>query len=275
MAEPTACLRNLPPLPRGRRGRGRGGRFLAAALLFLAFLRHAPGSKNPRGRSLLQSQLLVLQILLLIARSLVAGSSIEHDAQNKRIILSDAKHNLVLRLNYDCRCVLDQVSVMGRQVVREETGVCSAIKVGDQWFTTRTGIPLPKVSATSNTVTITGIDFGAADLKVSETWRFTVHSEYIVWRVERSYLNGGTIGDTYFPGWDFQEMSTWTGALLGNGGVAWAKLFDTPNASYGVHNGSATFWNKDHRACLRITPSSQPGNKIAVRFSRQPSGAFS
>ncbi len=102
-----------------------------------------------------------------------------------------------------------------------------------------------------------------------------MHRDHIVWRVERSYLNGGTIDDTYFPGWDFQEMSTWTGALLGNGGVAWAKLFDTPNASYGVHNGSATFWNKDHRACLRITPSSQPGSKIAVRFSRQPSGAFS
>src|SRR6266581_1135365 len=171
------------------------------------FFRHGLRSNNRGGPALLQSQVLLLLILLLVARSQVIGANIEHDAQTKRIILSDANHNLVLRLNYDSRCVLDQVSVMGRQVVREETGVCSAIKVGDQWFTTRTGIPLPKVSATSNTVTITGIDFGAADMKVSETWRFAVHRDHIVWRVERSYLNGGTIDDTYFPGWDFQEMS--------------------------------------------------------------------
>jgi len=70
-------------------------------------------------------------------------------------------------------------------------------------------------------------------------------------------------------------MSTWTGALLGNGGVAWTRLFDTPNASYGSHNGKATFWNKGQGSCLRIVPSSPTDSKIAVRFSRQPGGAFS
>jgi hypothetical protein len=52
-------------------------------------------------------------------------------------------------------------------------------------------------------------------------------------------------------------------------------LFDAPNASYGVHNGKVTFWNKDQRACLRIVPESTSGGKIAVRFSRQPDGVFS
>ncbi len=63
--------------------------------------------------------------------------------------------------------------------------------------------------------------------------------------------------------------------MLGNGGVAWTKLFDNTNASYGVHNGKVTFWNKDRRGCLRIAPSPQAHSKIAVRFSRQPSGVFS
>jgi hypothetical protein len=63
------------------------------------------------------------------------------------------------------------------------------------------------------------------------------NSEGIVWRIDRAYQSGGTLEDTYFPGWDFEDMSAWTGALLGDGGVAWGKLFDAPNTSYGVHNG--------------------------------------
>ncbi len=232
------------------------------------------GCIPPNTCALSQNRRLLLLTLMLVARTLAIGSSIEHDAQNKRIIFSDAKQDLVLRLSYDSKCVLDQVSVMGRQVIRED-GVCSAIKVGDHWFTTRSGISTPKVATTSNTVTLTEIDFGAADLKVSETWQFTVESDRVVWRIQRRYLNAGTIEDTSFPGWDFQDMSTWTGALLGNGGVAWTKLFDKPDTSYGVHNGNVTFWNKDQRACLRIVPSAQSSSKIAVRFSRQPSGVFS
>lgn len=218
--------------------------------------------------------LLILYCGLLPPNALAASPAIEHDAQNKQVTLSDAGRHLVLRLNYDGRCLLDQVSVRGREVVAE-TGVCSAIKSGGQWFTTRAGIPTPRVEATFNSVIVSGIRFGGGGIEISETWRFTVHSDRIVWRIDRTYQSGGTLEDTYSPGWDFQDMSTWTGALLGNGGVAWCKLFDVPNASYGVHNGKVTFWNKDRRACLRIVSNSPTGSKVAVRFSRQPSGLFS
>ncbi len=60
--------------------------------------------------------------------------------------MADAGSNLVLRLNYDGRCLLDRVIVRGREVVAPETGVCSAIQVSNQWFTTRSGIPAPKVT---------------------------------------------------------------------------------------------------------------------------------
>jgi hypothetical protein len=79
-----------------------------------------------------------------------------------------------------------------------------------------------------------------------------------VWRIDAHALSGRTLEDTYFPGWDFNDMTTWTEALLGHGGVAWCKLFDSPNASYGTHNGVVAFWNKDSRAGLRIVPQIYP-----------------
>lgn len=212
---------------------------------------------------------------MLAAGACGAEPAIEHDAPNKRVTLSDGTRDLVLRLNYDGRCLLDRVSVGRREVVREDTGVCSAIKVSGQWFTTRSGIPTPEVTASSNTLTVAGIQFGGGGVNVAETWRFTVHSDRIVWRVDRTYAAGGTLEDTGFPEWDFRDLSTWTGALLGHGGVAWGKLFDAPNASYGVHNGKVTFWNQDQPACLRIVPAATSGGHVAIRFSRQPGGAFS
>lgn len=209
----------------------------------------------------------------MFAANVLAASGIEHDVQNRRVTLSNADRQLVLRLNYDGRCLLDQVTVRGREVVAA-TGVYSAIKSGNQWFTTRAGIPAPRVAATSNSVTVSDIRFGGGGTGVSETWRFTTYSDCIVWRIDRTYESGSTLEDTGFPGWDFLDLSTWTGALLGNGGVAWCKLFDAPNAAYGVHNGHVTFWNKDRRDCLRIVPNSPTGDKLAVRFSRQPDGIF-
>ncbi len=51
-----------------------------------------------------------------------------------------------------------------------------------------------------------------------ETWSFHLRQKSIEWRIDREYLNGGTLDDSYFPGWDFSSMSTWTGAILDTGG---------------------------------------------------------
>ncbi len=217
----------------------------------------------------------LLNLLQAPAGAAVSPVGVIHDVANKRIVLADADHQLVLRLNYDGRCLLDQVSVRGREVVGGDTGVWSAMKTGDQWFTTRSNIPTPQVAVTSNTVTVTGIRFGGGDVAVAETWRFTVQADRIVWRIDRTYASGGTLADTGFPAWNFHDLSVWTGALLGSGGVAWNKLFDAPNASYGVHNGKITFWNQERRAGLRLVPTSPTDSKIAVRFSRQPDGVLS
>jgi hypothetical protein len=219
------------------------------------------------------TKLHALTAWILSASAFAAVPTVEHDVPNKRVVLSDAARNLVIRLNYDRRCLLDQVRVGNRMVVQADTGVCSAVKAGGQWFTTREGIPSPTVVATANRVSVSGIQFGGEGVKVAETWQFTLHDDRITWRIDRVYSPETRLEDTYFPGWDFCDMSTWTGALLGNGGVAWCKLFDAPNASYGVHHGDVTFWNKDQPACLRIAAKSD--GKVAVRFSRQPAGVFS
>ncbi|MHC1764624.1 MAG: hypothetical protein AB9869_09995 [Verrucomicrobiia bacterium] len=201
-------------------------------------------------------------------------AGIRHDAECQKVTISDGKGNLVLRLDYSARCVLDQVKVGGRETIDPANGVCSGIKVGDQWFTTRASIPSPIVVLGSNTVTVTGIRFGGGGLHLSETWRFTALPESIVWRVDRVYEGSGMLEDSAFPGWTFADMATWTGGLLGHGGVAWCKLFDAPNASYGIHNGKVTFWNKDQAHCLQIVPATPKGAHIAARFSRHSNGAF-
>ncbi len=216
-----------------------------------------------------------------------AGTIVE-DAAHKLVTMADGASNLVLRLNCDGRCLLEQVLVRGRQVVVPETGVCSAILVSNHWFTTRSGIPAPQVAVSRNRVTVCNILYGGGGVQVNETWKFTVQPDRIDWEIERDYLSGGTLEDTYFPGWDFKDMGTWTGGMLDNGGVAWNKYLETPNATYGAHADAVTFWNREQNDCLRITslsrltPAATPtGNRgdasaskpqLAMRFSHQPSG---
>ena len=201
--------------------------------------------------------------------------TIVHDAKNRQIAISDGTGNLILRLRYEHQCTLDSVRVGGREVVREDTGVCSAVKVGGAWFTTRAGIETPAVDVTNDTVTVTGIRFGGGGASVVESWRFEARAGGIEWTIERECAPGVALEDSYQPGFDFADMSTWTGALLGTGGVAWCRLFDAPNASYGVHTGDATYWRAAERACLRIEAEPGAGQVVATRFSRQPSGVFS
>lgn len=224
---------------------------------------------------------MALFIGLMCSNALVGPAAVQHDAQQQRVTLSDSRGDLVLSLSYQGHCEVDRVSVGGRQVIggagvlgSVPGGVYSAIKVGGQWFNTRTSTSPPLVETTSSTVTISGIRFGGAGVEIHEVWRFEAEADRIVWQVDRNYASAITLQDTGFPTWEFPDMSTWTGALLGHGGVAWTKLFHTTNSSYGVHNGKVTFWNPAEKACLRIVPEPLNGCQAAVRFTRQPSGAF-
>ena len=207
---------------------------------------------------------------------MVAGGKIVNDPVNKLITMSDDKNLLQLRLNYNGKCMLDDVRIRGSQnIVPSVTGVCSAIQTGGgQWFTTRGGITTPTVVVNENVVTVSNIKYGGAGLNVTEKWTFTTHPDFISWNISRKYLSNATIEDSYFPGWEFTSMDTWTGALLDNGGVAWCKFLETNSASLGQHAGTISLWNKQTNSLLRIVPGNSEGNNFACRFSHQPSGFF-
>jgi hypothetical protein len=198
-----------------------------------------------------------------------AFASITQDAAQKTVTLSDDQGQLKLRLNYNGRCVIDEVTVRGRQVV-SQAGAVSAIRTGGQWFTTRQGIPSPTVSKAKSTLTVENIVFGQSDAQVRENWTFNVQRDRITWKIDRTYLHEATLDDTSYPSWTFQQMNTWTGGILGNGGVVWNRYLENPNATYGAHTDSVTFWNREKNDCLRIASTPGQGLHGAVRFSHEP-----
>ena len=234
--------------------------------------RKAPG-RSPSGRRI---------VFLLLAAWWAGGASvlasaqgtIHQDAERKLVTLADGQGQLALRLNYDGRCVLDQVTVRGREVAAE-SGVASGLRVDGQWFTTRTGVATPAVAVGKDAVTVTGIVFGPPGGEVRETWKFTVQADGIVWRITRKYSTHATLEDAAFPEWDFSSLSTWTGGMLDDGGVVWNKYLKTPNATYGAHAGTVTFWNREQGDGLRIAPTLPKNQYGTVRFSHQTNNIFS
>jgi hypothetical protein len=203
-----------------------------------------------------------------------AAVLVDNDPVRRVVTLSDSGGDLVLRLGYNHRCVLEEVRVRGRTVVGEGHCVFSGIRVGDDWFTTR-AIDSPTITVDRDALTVSGIRFGDGGVRVEEVWRFSPQGDRIVWKIDRTYLSGGVLEDACLPEWNFSGMSVWTGGLLGTGGVVWNRFLDTQNSSYGVHGGAVSFWNHERRDCLRITPTVSPGAFVASRFSHQPDGAFS
>jgi hypothetical protein len=196
-------------------------------------------------------------------------ANIDHNPKIHAIRIQDKKGNLILNINYDNKCVIDYVEILG-YVAAKNNGAFSAVKTNDKWFNTSADIPVPEIIMEGDRIIIDDIIFGEKDNQIKERWIFQSCSDYIDWTIERTYTENMSLEDTGIPQWSFSSMDTWTGALLGTGGVAWYKLFDKINASYGNHCGELTLWNQEKKVCLRIDPVEFKGQHIATRFSRQP-----
>ncbi len=203
-----------------------------------------------------------------------AQLQIQHDSKNQTINIQDKKGTLFLKINYRNKCVIDYVKTNDISSILSSRGVFSAVKLEGMWFATDSGIPVPKIAAEPNRIIISDILFGKDNSKISERWTFQSFDDYVDWTIERTYPGGMSLEDTGFPQWTFSGMDTWTGALTGTGGVAWCRLFDKPDASFGNHTGEVTFWNREKRASLSIDPVAHAGLQMAVRFSRQPDNSF-
>jgi len=216
---------------------------------------------------------LVSVLNVFAANSVPPQGSIHLDTERKLATLSDGQGQLVLRLNYDGRCILDQVIVRGREVAGN-SGVSTGIRAEGQWFTTAS-ITTPEVKMKKTSLTVTGITFGQPGFEIHETWTFTVGTNEILWRIMREYPAATPLEDEAFPEWDFGSLSTWTGGLLDNGGVLWSKYLDKTNTTYGGHFGAVTFWNSQANDGLRIIPKLPDNLFGAGRFSHQGDGTLS
>ena len=209
---------------------------------------------------------------LTVAESATGQPQVILNPTNRTVTMANGKGDLQIRLNYATGCMLDHVRVDGNDVVTPQTGVSTGIEVSGNWVTTRSLSIAPQVSVSGNLVTINNIQFATGGISASETWQFQVNSNDIQWSITRHYLTGGTLNDSYFPGWDFTSVGTWTAGILDTGGVALMR-FLASGSSYGAHAGGVTFWNDN--TCLKVTPQPVSGQFLASRFSQQPSGILS
>lgn len=226
---------------------------------------------------ILQSFLLIVANLLLL-NFLVFSQKIPHiihDENKKLITLSDSSGNLQLRLNCSNGYVVDDMLVMGNEVLGNGNTAYSGVRIGDQSFSSKDCISLPIISIKNNSVKITNIKFGNQAFAIEEEWIFEVNKNDIQWQINRHYLNNGIIEENNFPCWQFNSMQTWDGALLDNGGVAWNRFLSKPGETYGAHTAALTFWNASNNSCLRITPVDDPAIFRATTFSHQKKNVLS
>lgn len=208
---------------------------------------------------------------LSVAEAATGEPQVLLNATNHTITLANGQGDLQIHLKYDHSCLVDHVRVNGKETVAAATGVATGIEVNGNWVTTRSLANSPDVSVTGTTVILSNIVYATGGVSVRETWQFQVAADRVQWQIARTYLTGGTLQDTYFPGWDFASVGTWTAGILDTGGVAWMRYL-SGGASYGEHSGAVTFWKNN--TCLRVTPEPVAGQFAASRFSHQPSGAL-
>lgn len=194
---------------------------------------------------------------------------------SNEIVIQDKSGHLRLSLSIDKGCVVRQIETFGYPSIDPNGGVWTGIQVGGKWHSTHILARPPKVFQKGGKTEITGIEYGENGIRVLEGWTFTSKSDSIVWKIDRRYLDGGVLESTAMPLATFKDMATWTGALLGTGGVAWCRLFDSPNATYGVHTDSAAFWRFGEEPCLKLTSLPGKGLHSALRFTREADGRFS
>lgn len=200
---------------------------------------------------------------------------VNHDSSKKSILLSNTPGTLSLRIDCGEKCLIDQAFVRGTQILAESSGAFTAVNVGGARPSSLSLLKNPLVSVEKELATISDIRFGNNVLQIEEQWSFRVRNDSVFWRIERIYHGKTEADEILLPLWNFLSLDTWTAAILGTGGVAWFKLFDTPHATYGVHTDTVAFWNAQSGSCLKIVARPGEGQFVASRFSRQPKDRLS
>ena len=190
-----------------------------------------------------------------------------HDKDKGIVTIRSGEGRLIFSLKYNDGCYFDHVEVRGKQVIDPEKGVFSAIKIDGQWFSSRDKSSLPHVTVNGNSLSVDHIRYGSEDYFIEESWQLIALQDAIEWRIQRHTEGEGIIEDAASAEWVFSDMQMWTGAILDNGGVAWNRLLESKNMTYGSHTGKVLFWNDTSDRCLEIDPTGFGDRQTATRFS--------
>jgi hypothetical protein len=217
--------------------------------------------------------LIPLLSLLLGAPRLAASDTprIVHDREQKTITLSDGAGSIGMRISYKDRCVVDQFQLMGRQLFSGTAGVGSSVQFSSAKPAAQPPFP-PAVSVNGLQAVISWIGLGDG---ITETWTLEPLADGLKWKIDRTSPSVLKVDQAWSPNWIFPSMTSWTAALLGDGGVAWFALFDSAHATFGVHTSEVLLWRKGEQAALRIAAKSPSGGAIAVRFARRQNNELS
>ncbi len=217
---------------------------------------------------------LLFVTLTVCAAATTSVRLVVHRPAEKTITLTDGAGQLTLVLDYAQGATLREVYAGGDEILGQGGLVWTGGEVGDTAMSSLVSTP-PVVACTESGATVAGIRPGGSTSAMEERWFFFPRPRGIQWRIERTYHEAVELHQVLTPCWEFQPFSRWTGALLGTGGVAWFRLFDTSGATYGVHTDRITLWRNDKPFALRIAASSPTGDQVAVRLSRERDSVLS
>jgi len=213
------------------------------------------------------SRVLFTALMLLVA--CWAKGQVDHDAGARTIRIRTADQRIALHIDYSQGCKVTALEVNNQNTLAP-TGVFTAIRTTDGSWTSTEPHHEVNVSAQSDWVTLEGIVLG----DVTESWRFEVKEDKILWTISRVYATNLVMEDMAMPTWQFADLSTWKGGILDNGGMVWCKYLSSPNDTYGVHTGGVTFWNEDEEDGLQIVAQPDDNRFIATKYSQNEQGAF-
>ncbi len=198
-------------------------------------------------------------------------AQIHHDPKAKTVQIKSKDQHILLNIDYARGVMINSIAVDKANVLGS-AGAITAVKTAQSSHRSTESAALSvKVNKGKNQIILNEINMG----DVTESWTFSLKGNSIIWTINRNYLKDMMLEDMAMPAWYFQNLKTWKGGILDNGGMVWCKYLSEPGDTYGVHTGGVTFWNEDREAALKITTRGQDQQKTASKYSHQADGTFS
>jgi len=207
----------------------------------------------------------LLLIVSIINLSTTCIAQVKNDTNGKIVTFGNSK--IKLTINYKNQANVTVLEVNGQKVIDGLEGIYSEIRTAKNNYTSLHTSAMPKVTATTGTVNISGITYGDKDLMINETWRFTVTNNDVKFDVDRSFSKAALVEEASVPTFHFNNVNTWEGSYQSFGGLAWFYLFNERLCTYGVHSTSSRFWNSKTGLGLKVSVDA-PGKQVAMKYSR-------